>query len=1568
MNGDNGGKTYFGLGLNNSQLRADALESQRIFKNVGDHAVAEGARIDNTFNHIGRTLATVGGTLAVGSLAKDLYNFSGSFEKSMLEVSTISQTVTDNMAKFKQEIIDLTTKKRIPVYADEAAKSLYQIVSAGRDGAAGLNILQVSAKSAVGGITETTIAADAITTMLNAYKMDASDAEKVSDQLFTTVRLGKTTFSELGHHIAQAVPVAAAYGVEMDQVLAAIATLTKSGTPTAQAVTQVRASIIGVSKVLGDGAFETRTFQEALNEVAKMAGGSEARLRELMPEVEAITGLLGLTGEKASVAAQDLAELGNSAGATDEAFNKMRADGELQFKLLKNNIFAEFSELGDGMRSTVNDLVGALNRAFDSGSIHEVIDMLRVLIATYGTYKATLLAVAAIQKVSVVTGNIRAWLQLAKSIRSAEDAQIAFNLATKANPYILLASAIVGVVTAFTLFHKNANKAAEASAELSTNIQQEKKELDGLFEKLDQAKTGTNERKKALEAINGKYGSYLDNLLTEKSTVEEVAKAYQEAKKSVIEFEVEKSRNKYLAEPTENLNDATKDFYVVLDKWAKKLENDTQRGKFKSYVDQIIEAVKGGEHFSIGDVEDAFRASQSKGDYKNVQEWLEAFRAGKEEFGANVLDKIGGWTYGALDRAGNMVNVYSGSLKKAEEEFAEFSKAYTAVSDPGPTDGSKPTKTIKSLADQTEAARKNVEKLKVELQALREGKDMKAGEDYTQLAKRMEDKATKLKDAEAVYKTLKGKLSEEEQKAYEGQESLRQKIIDNDLALQNDRLAVLREGRIRQLAEIDLEEQEKLKAVDREQKELEGNYKKLGKGSLSEEEKKKFDDRRALISQGANQKRFEAEYQYNIEIEQLYESLTDVFLTEEEKKRKAVQQRYDEMRKAAREEYDNEVFNIYATKTGEDRDRALQGAGERQKQKLTMIDAAQDQEMLKDLLEQYKTYSARRLEIEAKFNADRNILESSNADRNGEIEELERQRQEELDQLDLEVAGREESFSVWADRVANLGLKKLLSALQTARNALNNDSGLDDKEKAILRAKIVTLERKVKTKQAEDSESTSSEKSKKKWNNTLKVMNEVQSTVDNIVESFEGFDDVTKTALTAATNIAGGVIAMITGIQMLSTASAEGIKTVERASVILAIIGAAVQILTAIFSLSSKADKEHREALKKVEEERIKMQREYNSLLREQNSLLAEAETIFGRKTFAAGIGLVKQYQQAISELKAEMQGDKAPQMNFFERISGDALGSYAKKLKEYEKGVYALSNVKIKTGSYTTGAWFWKKQHDIMTSVLEVYPDLVDAEGNMNKERLKSIINTHEMSDSDKELLQTLLDLTEEAEDALQALKDNIAETWGELGQDLVDSVVNAVENGEDAVEAFTKSIASKFRKLGQDLMYELYFADMFKKLEEDMVNTYKNNSNPADIVEAQMDLVDDFFSSVSGRIDDASKFYQNFLDKMKESGYSIENEREASAKGIATASQESVDENNGRLTVIQSHTYSLSENMKILIQNSAEALRHLAGIKNDTSRLEKIESVISEMKTEMSGVKYGIDTINMKGVKFKS
>ena len=355
------GSLYMATGIDNSGLYEGKREAMGIIKTLASDITSF-----DIFGGIGISAAT-----AFAQAAKSSYEFEKEFRKNMLEVATISTQVTDDMTGFMNQVMSIT--QEIPIKAPEAAKALYSIVSAGHDGADGMKILEVSAKAAVGGLTETETAADAITTILNAYKMSAEEAGTVSDQLFTTVRLGKTTFGELGASIAQVAPIAAAYGISIDQVLGAVASLTKQGTPTAQAMTQIRAAIQGTAGELGDAAFQGRTFQEALQLINEKAGGSASKMKEMLGTDEGLAATLALTGKNAKAAANDLGELQGSLGATEAAFEKMADAADNQLTLLANNVQAYLRPMGERILKEVSDIAKAFNEAFENNDIEGTI-------------------------------------------------------------------------------------------------------------------------------------------------------------------------------------------------------------------------------------------------------------------------------------------------------------------------------------------------------------------------------------------------------------------------------------------------------------------------------------------------------------------------------------------------------------------------------------------------------------------------------------------------------------------------------------------------------------------------------------------------------------------------------------------------------------------------------------------------------------------------------------------------------------------------------------------------------------------------------------------------------------------------------------------------------------------------------------------------------------------------------------------------------------------------------------------------------------------------------------------
>lgn len=389
---------FFTIGLDDSRLKSDAERAKSEFRSITQSIEREGKQIDDVYKGIRKSMINFGLTASFAQMARELYSFASSFEDAMKEVSTISKDVAGNLDEYKDKILDLTMQ--VPIAADQASRALYQIVSAGHDGADALEILRVSAQAAVGGVTETATSADAITTLLNAYQQSASEAQHISDLLFTTVRLGKTTMGELGQSIAQVAPLAASSGIAMQEVLSAVATLTKSGTPTAQAMTQIRAAITGVNKELGDGAFKGRTLQEAFAIVAERAGGSQTKMQELLGTIEAVNGVLGVTGIHAKTAAEDLQQMNNVAGASAQAFDLMSQTSSNQFIILKNNILKSFGNIGDSMVDASADITKALNDAFATGKIETFIEVLKVAIATYGTWRAARLAENAIRNSS----------------------------------------------------------------------------------------------------------------------------------------------------------------------------------------------------------------------------------------------------------------------------------------------------------------------------------------------------------------------------------------------------------------------------------------------------------------------------------------------------------------------------------------------------------------------------------------------------------------------------------------------------------------------------------------------------------------------------------------------------------------------------------------------------------------------------------------------------------------------------------------------------------------------------------------------------------------------------------------------------------------------------------------------------------------------------------------------------------------------------------------------------------------------------------------------------------------
>jgi len=200
-----------------------------------------------------------------------------------------------------------------------------------------MNVLEGSAKLAVTGLSTTQEAADVVTSSINAFGLKGAEQQRIYDLLFKTVKNGKTTISGLAQGFGAVAGTVANAGVQIDEYFASVAALTTTGLPAAQAHTQLRAVIAGLTRdteqssavfrKLGAKDYKDLIQQSgglvpALGRIKQALGGNDAEMLKLFGSTEALNAVLGLTGEQAKIFNATLSDMRDGANAIDPAFAK----------------------------------------------------------------------------------------------------------------------------------------------------------------------------------------------------------------------------------------------------------------------------------------------------------------------------------------------------------------------------------------------------------------------------------------------------------------------------------------------------------------------------------------------------------------------------------------------------------------------------------------------------------------------------------------------------------------------------------------------------------------------------------------------------------------------------------------------------------------------------------------------------------------------------------------------------------------------------------------------------------------------------------------------------------------------------------------------------------------------------------------------------------------------------------------------------------------------------------------------------------------------------------------------
>lgn len=311
-----------------------------------------------------RKMAVTGATALAGmggaalAARKNFMNF----ETAMANVATVTDHAHVSMGKMKDAVMNMTGD--FPQSAEELANGLYEINSAGFQGADALKMLGAVAKFSVAGLVDMGTSVRATASIINAYGMEAGDAVHVTDILFKAVEEGQMTASEFAINIGDWSAAAAQMGVSFESAAAAMAVMTTEGALSANAAATSMAGImraftkpsLEMTKALkrmgydtGQAAIKSEGFAQVLGSLWEASGHSMERFNELFQDMEGYKGALGLVtaGYTSLVSAQNrFNDSSQTVNTTQRAFQLQMDTLENQTALFKNELRQMGYEMG----------------------------------------------------------------------------------------------------------------------------------------------------------------------------------------------------------------------------------------------------------------------------------------------------------------------------------------------------------------------------------------------------------------------------------------------------------------------------------------------------------------------------------------------------------------------------------------------------------------------------------------------------------------------------------------------------------------------------------------------------------------------------------------------------------------------------------------------------------------------------------------------------------------------------------------------------------------------------------------------------------------------------------------------------------------------------------------------------------------------------------------------------------------------------------------------------------------------------------------------------------------------
>lgn len=1316
-------------------------------------------------------------------------------------------------------------------------------------------------------------------------------------------------------------------------------------------------------------------------ELAKVLGKSVSEINSLVsagkvgfPEIE-----------------QAFANMTNKGG---KFYNLMQAQSESltgQISNLQDNIDMMFNELGKASEGVLSSGVKAV--AYLVENYEKIGKVIAGLIVTYGVYRTAVITNIALTKgwtAATQADTIARGLN-ALSIKSLTAATNRLTAAMLANPYGAIAVALTAVIAAMWAFSDSTTAAERAQKDFNEEKkraeeqeQKHKEAVEALLNVVRDEASATADRQSALEQLQKYYPQIFSKYDIETLKLQDIAKLKREIAEYDGRAKVDKAKSE-LGKAYEDVEKAKKDLKDAEKAGgvntgvahAYKLYTAVERLEYAQK--QLALKQKEFGKLSDGQIFNAKGLSeltdqQLSAMLINIQKAKRSVKQGRETYLSGSIIKD------AYDEKGweNLAN----QIKREQEARKKPIKSYKEAVTDLKKEEEKANKELKAFNNLTaqQLKRKKEEAVKngnynwnpdEERKRLKEEYDLKkkAREEYEKGAGETSKKGGSRKhskeesEAHTKARQAEERRQQEEQRTRELARSRR----DAELNLEAERIALMQDGFAKEMAELQLQHKRKMSAFDdqvqerlakvRDAEKLEWEathdskkevYKqrKLTEADLSDTDLNQILAGRELADQAL------AEGQ-----EKIIKELRNKYLSYEERKTE-IKKRYEAERK---------IIDDTSLLLAEQKSSALVELAKKEADELKAIDN-----------ERYEhTQRTNQLFVELFAQQGERTVAQMRSTIATAREMLEYLANTPADKLE----GR---FGMSADELASIQnspekLKAITDALRGLRDELGNTSPwqsfISSMEDALSRGKSALSDYK-KARREATSATTEEERASAQRKADIafsrvglsvtkigKSVKDATPLVQDLGKSFgaifgnSAMEDAVE-GLTQALSDLGGV--------------ASGIGSIISGDV----LGGITSIVGVIGNLVNRAQKVEREVLekrRKALEALTRTQEEYNTALLKANLIYEKGSTIFGDDVYKRATNSISVARQAMEQFRKsvafsdkELEGNGVldflgigPKPEDFPPKMRRAIEQIRKQIKNKLlptlKGEFAkLQNISVKTGSHKEGILWARHSVDDYTTLGKLYPNLIDKSGKLNVALAESILKTHEFREGGKEALENMLALYKQNEEAIKTMNDYLHGLFGSLGNAITDSLVTAFRTGEDATRAFTSNIGDMLNNFAKQIAYSSFLAPLMEKAQKEVADAMRLTGGDNQM-EAMLRAMSSLVDGVKTQIPAFNEYLKKTEEMVQAHGFDLAGKnsdtRSATAKGIAQASQDSIDVLTGLWhteVTLSERTANATERIALLIEG--QGVRRLPTAQD--MGLDQFGTAVGRMYAELQAI----------------